>query len=252
VKWGLYRGIDLAYYGNGGELEYDLIVNPGADPQRIRLRLSGQDARLNRQGDLVSGLIQKHPVAYQIDAGGVRRSVQSSYRKNADGSYGFQLGAYDRSRALVIDPEVLVAQYFAGSYSDIAYTMGHDKNGLVYVGGNTFSPDLALVGSSYQTSLKGIENLFLAVINPGLPASSQVIYVTYIGGDETDILNAMTVSANGDVYMTGTTTSGSFPPGECRAAHHGRKRGRGGRICALAERFAGAELFDFFRGQRDG
>ena len=207
----LYRGIDLAYYGNGGELEYDLIVHPGGDPQRIRLRLSGQDARLNRQGDLVSGLIQKHPVAYQIDAGGVRRSVQSSYRKNADGSYRFQLGAYDRSRALVIDPEVLVAQYFAGSYSDVAYTMGHDKNGLVYVGGNTFSPDLALVGSSYQTSLKGIENVFLAVINPGLPANSQVIYVTYIGGDETDILNAMTVSANGDVYMTGTTTSGSFP-----------------------------------------
>ena len=28
---GLYQGIDLAYYGNGGELEYDLTVNPGAD-----------------------------------------------------------------------------------------------------------------------------------------------------------------------------------------------------------------------------
>jgi hypothetical protein len=208
---GLYRGIDLTYYGNGGQLEYDLTVNPNADPRRIRLRLEGTDARLDSQGDLVSSLIQKHPVAYQIDAAGARRSVESSYRKNADGSYGFQLGAYDRSRALVIDPEVLVAQYFAGSYQDVAVSLGHDSNGLVYVGGNTFSPDLPLVGSSYQTTLSGLENVFLAVVNPGLPASSQVIYVTYIGGDETDILNAMAVDSSGDVYMTGTTTSGSFP-----------------------------------------
>ncbi len=208
---GLYRGIDLAYYSNRGELEYDLTVNPGADPRRIRLRLKGEDARVNRDGDLVSDLIQKHPVAYQIGADGARHSVPSSYRQNADGSYGFQLGAYDRARALVIDPEVLVAQYFGGSYSDIAYSMGHDSNGLVYVAGNTFSPDLPLVGSSYQNTLLGIENVFLAVVNPGLPESSQVIYVTYIGGDETDILSAMTVGPKGDVYMTGTTTSGSFP-----------------------------------------
>jgi hypothetical protein len=208
---GLYRGIDLAYYGNAGELEYDLTVNPGADPGRIRLRLAGKDASVNRQGDLVAGLIQKHPVAYQVGADGSRQSVTSSYRKNADGSYGFQLGAYDRSRALVIDPVVTVAQYFSGSYSDIAYAVGHDANGLIYVGGNTFSPDLPLVGSSYQTTLGGVENLFFAVINPTLPASSQIIYVTYIGGDETDIMNAMTVDSKGNVYMTGTTTSGTFP-----------------------------------------
>jgi hypothetical protein len=128
---GLYRGIDLVYYGKGGELEYDLTVNPGADPQRIRLRLDS--ARVDRHGSLVSELIQKQPVAYQIGADGARHFVRSSYRKNADGSYGFQLGAYDRSRALVIDPVITVAQYFGGSYSDIAYTIGHDSNGLVYI-----------------------------------------------------------------------------------------------------------------------
>ncbi|MGB6945011.1 MAG: hypothetical protein WBE37_21615 [Bryobacteraceae bacterium] len=206
---GVYRGINLVYYGNGGELEYDLTVNPGADPQWIRLRLAG--AHVDRHGSLVSDLIQKQPVAYQIGADGSRHSVRSSYRKNADGSYGFQLGAYDRSRALVIDPVITVAQYFGGSYSDIAYTIGHDSNGLVYIGGNTFSPDLPLVGSSYQTVNNGTENLFLAVVNPGLPASSQVIYVTYIGGNATDILTGMTVGPNGDVYMTGGTTSGTFP-----------------------------------------
>jgi hypothetical protein len=136
--------------------------------------------------------------------------VGSSYRKNPDGSYGFQLGAYDHSRALVIDP-VIVAQYFEGSYADIAYAIGHDSNGLVYVGGNTESPDLTLVGNSYQTSEGGGQDLFFAVVNPGLPASSQVIYVTYIGGSEDETLGAMTVSPAGDVYMTGSTASPNFP-----------------------------------------
>ncbi|MGA2879499.1 MAG: SBBP repeat-containing protein [Bryobacteraceae bacterium] len=208
---GLYRGIDLAYYGNGGELEYDLTVNPGADPQRIRLRLDGGDARMDRHGDLVADLIQKHSVAYQIGADGSRRSVRSSYRKNADGSFGFQLGAYDRTRALVIDPPLIVAQYFAGSYQDVAYGIGHDANGLIYIAGNTSSTDLPLVGSSLQTTEGGGQDLFFAVVNPALPASSQVLYVTYIGGESDEDFGGMMVGPKGDVYMTGSTLSANFP-----------------------------------------
>jgi hypothetical protein len=207
----LYRGIDLAYYGNGGELEYDLTVNPGADPQSIRLRLDGQDVRVNSDGDLVAELIQKRPVAYQIEADGSRRSVRASYRKNGDGSFGFQVGAYNRSRALVIDPTVTVAHYFGGSYQDIAYGIGHDAKGRIYVGGTTESKDLPLVGSSLQTTEGGGLDLFLAVINPALSPSSQVIYVTYIGGTQDETFGAMTVGPNGDVYMTGSTVSSNFP-----------------------------------------
>ncbi len=210
----LYRGIDLAYYGNGRELEYDLTVNPGADPECIRLRLEGRhskDVRLNRQGDLVAELIQKRPVAYQMDADGSRRPVRSSYRRHADGSYGFQLGAYDRSRALVIDPVLSVAQYFAGSYADIAYGIGHDANGLVYIGGTTESTDLSLAGNSLQSKQGGGLDLFLAVVNPALSPSSQIVYVTYIGGTQDETFGGMTVSSGGDVYMTGSTASGNFP-----------------------------------------
>jgi hypothetical protein len=208
----LYRGIDVAYYGNGRELEYDLTVNPGADPQRIRLRLEGDKGlRLNGQGDLVAALIQKHPVAYQVDINGARRSVSSSYRRNADGSYGFRLGAYDRSRALVIDPVLTVAQYFAGSYADIAYGIGHDAKGLIYIGGTTESTDLRLAGSSLQTTEGGGLDLFLAVVNPALSQGSQIIYVTYIGGTEDETFGGMTVSSGGDVYLTGSTASANFP-----------------------------------------
>ncbi|HTW63888.1 MAG TPA: hypothetical protein VME17_04690 [Bryobacteraceae bacterium] len=207
----LYPGIDLAYYGNGTQLEYDLTLKPGADPQRIRFHLQGEDASLDAHGDLVSELIQKRPVAYQIASDGSRQPVESRYRKNADGSYGFTLGAYDRARELVIDPVLIVAQYFSGSYSDIAMGMGHDSNGLIYIGGVTESTDFPLEGSSLQTANGGGADVFLAVINPSLPAGSQFIYSTYIGGTDDETFGGMEVGPKGDVYMTGSTDSGNFP-----------------------------------------
>jgi len=208
---GLYPGIDLVYYGNGGELEYDLTVKAGADPRRIRFHLQGDDASLDQHGDLVSDLIQKHPVAYQISADGSRRTVDSRYRKNADGSYGFAVGTYDHTRELVIDPTLIVAHYFSGSYQVIAESLGHDSKGLIYVAGITSTTDLPLAGTPFQSTEGGGLDLFFAVINPALPASSQITYTTYIGGTGDENLGGMAVGPNGDVYMTGSTASSDFP-----------------------------------------
>ena len=82
----LYPGVDLVYYGSAGELEYDLNVKPGTNPNLIRLRLKGGNARVDGDGNLVAGLIQKRPVAYQMDANGNRVAVESRYRKNPDGT----------------------------------------------------------------------------------------------------------------------------------------------------------------------
>jgi len=207
----LYPGIDLAYYGNGGELEYDLTVKAGADPRRIRFHLQGDDTSLNQQGDLVSELIQKRPVAYQLAPDGSRRPVASRYRKNADGSYGFALGPYDHGRDLVVDPALIVAQYFSGSFQDIAEAIGHDSKGLIYIAGITSSTDLPLKGTPLQSAEGGGLDLFFAVINPALSASSQIIYTTYIGGTGDENFGGMAVGPNGDVYMTGSTGSTNFP-----------------------------------------
>jgi hypothetical protein len=207
---GLYPGIDLAYYSSGGELEYDLTVKAGANPRRIRLRLRGGDARLNDHGDLVSELIQKSPVAYQIAADGSRRAVDSRYRKNADGSYGFALGSYDHARPLVIDP-LIVAQYVEGAYRVTAYSIGHDSNGLIYIAGDTSCPDLPFPGTPYQSTEAGGIDVFFVVINPALAPGSQIIYGTYVGGTSDDDFGAMAVGPSGDVYMTGTTFSTDFP-----------------------------------------
>src|SRR5581483_3726114 len=147
----LYPGIDAVYYGNAGELEYDLTVKPGADPRQIRLRVDGASARIDAQGNLAAEIIQKRPFAYQIAADGTKLAVASRYRRNADGSYGLVLGQYDARRELTIDPVLTFSGYVAGSSQDVAYRIGHDGRGLIYVGGTTFSTDFAIAGSPLQT-----------------------------------------------------------------------------------------------------
>ena len=210
----LYQGIDLVYYGNEGELEYDLTVKPGADPRSIRLRLDGSHARVDRDGNLVgnlvAGLIQKHPVAYQVSANGARVSVTSRYSKNTDGSYGFVLGKYDRDRELVIDPVLTFSIYLSGTSQDVAQTIGLDKTGFLYVAGTTYSTDFP-TSSGIQTSNGGGTDIFVVKINPNAKIGEQIVFSTYLGGTANETLGGMAVGPNGDIYLTGNTLSADFP-----------------------------------------
>jgi hypothetical protein len=208
---GLYPGIDAVYYGNAGELEYDLTVKPGADPGQIRLRLEGARARVDRGGNLIAGLIQKRPVAYQIAADGSSVPVESRYRKNRDGSYGFALGAYDRSRELIIDPVLALSSYLGYSQQDVAYAIGHDRFGFLYIAGTTQSSDLLIAGPAFQPTPGGLTDLFLMKIDPNVDPSIQIVFSTFIGGSLNDAFGGMTVSPDGQVFITGSTMSGNFP-----------------------------------------
>lgn len=204
----LYPGVDLVYYGKPGELEYDLSLKPGANPNQIRLRLEGGHTKLDRGGNLVSELIQRKPVAYQMGANGQHVPVASRYRKNPDGTYGFALGAYDHSRELIIDPVITFATYIAGSEADIAYGIGHDSHGLLYIGGQTASPDLPPAGTPDQSTIGGGYDLFLSVINPTVSA---FYYESYYGGSDDETFGGMSVGPKGDVYLTGATSSPDLP-----------------------------------------
>ena len=207
----LYRGIDLVYYGNAGELEYDLRVEPGADPRRIRIAFSGSRPRLDAAGNLDAGLVLKRPVAYQIAAGGARIPIDSRFRRNSDGTYGFALGHYDRARELVIDPVLNLKQFIGGSSQDIAYAIAHDANGFLYVAGTTYSSDFPTAGAAAGNTPPGRQDLFIAKINPNADRSSQIVYAGFIGGSANDVFGAMTVDASGRVYLTGNTASSDFP-----------------------------------------
>ena len=138
----IYPGIDLVYYGEGQQLEYDLIVGPGADVGRVTLGFAGGKLRLDERGDLVvetaSGrFVQHRPVAYQELVAGVRTAVEARYVIGRRGEVRFALGRYDRGRELVIDPTIAWAQTLGSG------TQGHgeatglatDSSGNVFVTG---------------------------------------------------------------------------------------------------------------------
>jgi hypothetical protein len=105
----IYPGIDLVFYGSGKRLEYDFNVSPGADPSVIELEFSGASRiRVDRSGDLAletdAGEIRwEKPTIYQ-QYSRQRRPVTGSFALKADNCVSFTIGAYDRSRELVIDP----------------------------------------------------------------------------------------------------------------------------------------------------
>ena len=206
----LYRGIDLVYYGSGNELEYDLVVKPAADPARLRLRFSGSDAHIDRDGNLVAAFLQKRPTAYQVAASGVHVPVASRYRKNSDGTFGFVLGSYDKQREVIIDPVLTFSTYIAGSQQDFGTAIGHDSTGYIYVAGTTQSQDLSMNGDTAVNFIGG-SSIFVVKIDPNVPPEHQRVFLSYFGGSGDETLNDMAVTPSGIVYLTGSTSSSDFP-----------------------------------------
>ena len=214
----VYPGIDIVYYGQGQALEYDFDLAPGADPSQIRMRFEGADAiSLGPQGQVILGLgdrqvTQNPPVVYQRNTSGEIVKVASTYVTEADGSIGISLGAYDATRALVVDPNILFTGYLAGSSADVPVGIGHDKNGSIYIAGYTYSPDFALVGNAYTGFLTTTnQQAFTTVMNPLSTGNNVITYSGFFSGTFGDFLKAMTVDANGVFYLTGYTDDALFP-----------------------------------------
>ena len=223
----VYPGVDLAYHGiQGGQLEYDFVVSPGADAEAIGLeiaplgsssRQSKKSLRLNSQGDLLvpteDGELQFHkPILYQNAlSGGARTAVQGQYVLSAANQVHFRVGPYDHTRPLVIDPVVIYSTYVGGSGGDVGYGIAVDVNLDAYIAGGTNSTNFptaaALGSSSYQPTYGGSGDAFIVKVNY---EGSKLLYSTYLGGSGSDSATAIAL-ASGNAFVTGSTTSMNFP-----------------------------------------
>ncbi|HEU4683280.1 MAG TPA: SBBP repeat-containing protein [Nitrospira sp.] len=207
----VYPGIDLVYYGNGGTVEYDWIVAPGADPASITLALEGPErCRLDETGDLLldtaAGTLRlARPVVYQ-PVGAGRRSVEGGYVLESGNRVRYTIGAYDPRVPLIIDPNLHYATYLGGSGLDVGYDVALDTHGYVYVTGETRSPNFPL--KNQVASAGGDYEAFVAKLDPTL---STLVYSTYLGGVGADRGHGIAVDPQGNAYITGYTTSPNFP-----------------------------------------
>lgn len=216
----IYPGIDLVYYGNQRQLEYDFIVRPGADPRRIELAFEGAGSlRLSAEGDLVIGtpggeLVQRKPFVYQ-EVDGERRQVAGRHRIVGGNRIAFEIGAYDRGRPLVIDPVLAYASLLGGNNSETAYAVAVDADGNAYLAGETSSEDFP-GSSAIQPAVLGVD----AVVLKMNAAGTALVYATYLGGDGNDSARGIALDGAGDAYVAGSTQSADFPttPGALQPA----------------------------------
>jgi hypothetical protein len=230
----VYPGIDLVYYGNQGRLEYDFEVAPGADPKLVALTFRGpRNLRIDPTGDLVlavgGGDVRlQAPHVYQ-KFGAEERTVAGRFAlrgQNKD-EVGFQLGTYDRSRALIIDPVLVYSTYLGGSGNEACSIIAPiivagmpapppgcpaiavDAVGNGYVAGSTTSTNFPGTTGEYQPALApgATANAFIAKFSP----TGTLLFATYLGGNGVDYTAGVGVDSGFDVIVAGTTSSGDFP-----------------------------------------
>jgi hypothetical protein len=212
----LYRGIyphtDMIVHASRGQLEYDWVLHPGAQPARIHLRVSGSaPLRLLKNGMLEAGrgaaeLLQAHPVAYQNIAG-VRRMVRARFVVQSASVFGLAVARYDRRFPLVVDPTVSYSTVLGGEDTDQSTSIAVDSSGDAYVAGFTTSLQFPTVHPLQQVNAGGAD-AFISELNA---SGSALLSSTYLGGSDDDQVNGIAVGADGSVYVTGGTRSLNFP-----------------------------------------
>ncbi len=209
----VYPGVDLLYYGNQRQLEYDLVLAPGADPHTLTLSFEGADRlEIDTRGELVlhtvGGDLRMHkPLIYQ-EVAGVRQPIGGGYVRKNERQVGFQVAAYERARPLVIDPVLVYSTYLGGSGYDDGIGIAVDDSGQAYVTGFTGSTDFPIQNPLQSAFGGGFTDAFVAKLNR---AGSQLVYSTYLGGNDDDFGGGIAVDHFGQAYVTGHTLSTDFP-----------------------------------------
>ncbi len=233
----VYPGVDLVYYGEqGGKLEYDFVVAPGADAGAIALEFAAEGhtaLRITPEGDLVVKLhggearFQK-PVLYQEAQARVRGKtpgirglkpsaenrlpVEGHYALDSQNHVHFVVGAYDHHRPLVIDPVLIYATYIGGTGGDIGYAIAVNSTGSIpyeaYIAGYTGSSNFPTTSGAAYTASGGDGDCFVSEINN---AGTTLIFSSYLGGSGIDACTALSLSSTGTIFVTGYTASTNFP-----------------------------------------
>lgn len=261
VYRGIYAGVDLVLRGNQRALEYDFVLSPGADPKVIQLAFDGAESLSVASGGALvietgAGAVrQPKPVVYQRRAG--RREPIPGQFVISGKRVGFEIGAYDRRRPLVIDPVIEYATYLGGATSyDQAQALAVDEAGAAYVAGLTFAADYPTTGGVFDPVGHG-GGACAPAENPGFqpppaeacrsdafvtklsPDGAGLVYSTFIGGRGSDRIQDIAVDARGAAYVTGGTDSADFPTtaGAVDQAAAGGRRVMGAGLVVLGESF---------------
>jgi hypothetical protein len=207
----IYPGIDLRYYGNHRQLEFDFVVQPGSDPSAIQVELKGAShIELSSDGTLTLRLGNEQmqfqcPRIYQ-EVDHQRVAVNGGYILTDATHLAFQVASFDASQPLIIDPVLVYSTYLGGNGISQATGIAVDNTGSTYVVGYTNSSNFPL--TTLGSLSKNAYHVFVAKIDP---AGANLIYADYIGGNGEDYGAGLVLDSADEVYLTGSTSSSNYP-----------------------------------------
>ena len=218
----VYPHIDLRYYYQDNTLKYEFIVRPGGDPSMIRFTYKGStrtfvDGEELAVENIYNNLKESKPYTYNRET---HTEVSNRFMVNEEGVVSFNIGDYDASSTLVIDPAITWATYYNNNYSsDFHCNSAIDANGKIYSAfatyGTTWPTVNAGSGQYYDATRDGITDLIIL----GFNANYSVQWVTYYGGNDGDYLcgtggdygKTIGVDQNNYVYVGGYTVYAASP-----------------------------------------
>ena len=208
----IYPGVDLLYHGEGGRLEYDLVLAPAADPDTIQFKITGADrVALDSSGNIevlaaLATVELKKPTIYQTTVDGLKRPVTGEFVVNGN-TIKLRIGNYQKDRELVIDPVLNYSTLIGANNSTTVAAVAADASGDMYITGTTNATNYPVV-NAFQSQNQGQTNIFVTKLNP---AGNVILYSTYLGGSSWDNAKGIAVDGSGSAYVTGTATSTNFP-----------------------------------------
>lgn len=220
----VWNGIDIVYGQNEQGAKYDLYVSPGADPEDIRIQVHGATG-MSVEDD---ALVTTTSSATVMDSGldifydtNSNDKVTGEFKLIGDDTYGFEVGDYDRTKTLVIDP-VLSCTLWGGDIGTNGMGLAIDDDGNVYHSGLTRINMYTSPGAYDETYNGNISDSYLVKFNHNL---SEVLFATYIGGNQFEYPRVYIF--NGRLFFAGNTNSTDFPttPGAYDETPNGRNDG---------------------------
>ena len=219
----VYNNTDIRIYTNDeASLEYDLVLKPGANVSDIKLNFTGLNGlSVNEKGDLVAKTIfgeitYPSPVTYQL-IDGKRTTVKSKYVL-INNILSFEVGDYDKTKTLIIDPVALRWAIYLSTASGAGTTTHNhsievDASGFIYVAGRTTATNFPTTTGVFQTANAGSTDAFISKVNPAstVGGAGNLVWSSYIGGSSGENFYTLKLDATGNIYVTGTTSSTNYP-----------------------------------------
>jgi len=208
----VFDHIDLVYYAKEKSLKYDFIVNPGAAPGSIQLKMEGAKASINDQKQLVirtsvNTVIEDAPVAFQVIQGETL-FVACNYHLQQD-IIGFETGKYNKQYPLIIDPDLIFATYSgAQSSSFYSYTSTFDYAGNTITAALGFGMGWPTQTGAYDVTFNSVTDVALMKLNA---TGTSRLFATYLGGNSGDFPYSLAASNANHIFLVGNTQSLDFP-----------------------------------------